>query len=174
MTADLTAIRALLASTSRFTDGPWIALEYAANDAAVAVAETDEDKHEHPGALIVGQTDAHDASLIAAAPTLHAHLTELVGEVERLQDENGHFAALVKASAWETSLAVAPLNAELERLRAHNARMAAFLDMTAECMPGLGNGYALDAAIHKHAGWVSDAYKAKWVRRLAAGEVDDA
>ena len=51
------------------------------------------------------------------------------------------------------------------------------VDGMTECMPGLGNGYALDAAIRKHAGWepagVGGAHKAGWVGRLAAGEVDD-
>jgi len=111
MPADLTEIRALLASVDGFTPGPWIALEYAANDAAVAIAETDPDKHEHPGALIVGQTDARDARLIAAAPTLHAHLTDLVGEVERLR------RIVDRAQDAVYAAAVAPLE-EME----HNQR----------------------------------------------------
>jgi hypothetical protein len=64
-----------------FTDGPWIAHIYAAQDAAVAVAEDDPDKHDHPLALIVGQTDARDAPLLAAAPDLHADLLTLHGVV---------------------------------------------------------------------------------------------
>lgn len=148
MPVDLDATRTLLASVAGFTPGPW-------KSARPPIG---------PGLMVYGSGDGGNHYAYPVAAPLNALCEK--------QD-----AALI-AAAPDLHRELTEAVGEIERLRAHNARMVAFLDTLTECMPGLGNGYALDAAIRKHAGWepagVGGAHKAGWVGRLAAGEVDDA
>ena len=139
MPVDLDKIRALLASVAGFTRGPW---EHV-NKATAHVLSPDCVVHRiepKDWAATPGSRPRWiaDASLIAAAPDLHSHLAEAVGEIERL--------------------------------RAHNARMVALLSKIAD---------AMDAA-DREPTWsdrmivVTDSLPdAPDLRRLAAGEVDD-
>jgi len=151
MPADLTAIRALLASVQGFTPGPWMAhkwsldsAEHVASEIAqaarnsggsdlhAAIKQIGDAEWIYPAFTGNGPTSGPNACLIAAAPTLHAHLTELVGEVERLRlvvgwaetDALGTSNALALVTE-QAKRDCAERDAELERLRAHNARMAA-------------------------------------------------
>ena len=127
MPVDLDKIRALLASVAGFTPGPWrMSIENGSGIVAGhrhAVVSADSSALGWPVVLV----ERRSRPVMLAAPDLHSHLTEAVAEIEQLRDENGHLAALIKAGAWETSLAVAPLNAEIGRLRAalQQAKMAA-------------------------------------------------
>jgi len=174
MPVDLDKIRALLASVAGFTKGPW-RIAYTAGQGGIDSSKVYTDAiGEHP--FCIGDVNRYryvpeDQKLFAAAPDLHRELTEAVGEIERLTDENGHLAALVKAGAWETSLAVAPLNAEIGRLRAVFAKVAEVAaDASKNNEPGSAWWLTRIVAAMPGRDW-EDVPGA--LGRLAAGEVDD-
>ena len=138
MPADLTEIRALLASMAGFTPGPWrMSIENGSGIVAGhrhAVVSANSSALGWPVVLV----ERRSRPVMLAAPDLHRELTEAVGEIERL--------------------------------RAHNARMADLLNKVAN---------AMDLAEHALV-WTDGAEMVTSVlplapdlRRLAAGEVDD-
>lgn len=100
MPADLTAIRALLASVQGFTPGPWHLVGF---DALTADGENSLLALDVDGMAVVDRME--DARLIAAAPTLHARLTDLADEVERLRAHNAEIRRDLLALSERCALA---------------------------------------------------------------------
>lgn len=158
MSPDLTAIRALLASVEGFTPGPWEWVDVVDGiDSAIAlrgpsrfVLDLGIDPHEQGyGGRSGEQASERDDALIAAAPTLHAHLTDLVGEVERLRTRVRHADNVLAA---------------IDGIRA-------FGEDPADCAARLvSNLLEIKSACHGRPG---EHPIAAFRRALAAGEVDD-
>jgi len=100
MPVDLTAIRALLTSTSGAA-GPWRLVDVGEDTGRVRILDADNEDVIYIGDD--GRWEALELDLIAAAPTLHAHLTDLVGEVERLRAHNARMAAALRDMANSVS-----------------------------------------------------------------------
>lgn len=155
MSPDLTAIRALLASVEGFTPGPWVHDEgvdphfdrFFARAASVDTAPDERGGADHI-ALVHGY-EGPNGRLLAAAPTLHAHLTDLVGEVERLRTRVRHADNVLAA---------------IDGIRA-------FGEDPADCAARLvSNLLEIKSACHGRPG---EHPIAAFRRALAAGEVDD-
>ena len=151
MPVDLDKTRALLASVAGFTEGPWrMSIENGSGIVAGhrhAVVSADSSALGWPVVLV----ERRSRPVMLAAPDLHRELTEAVGEIEDLRRQiDRHIEGrIIAESAARTCLD------DVERLRAHNARVLAFVQSVNRASPPDEGSVMYDLG------------------RLAAGEVDD-